>query len=106
MGVLELGVTENALIVALCLDYQRRKSEILKGKISRRTEIEFRYINSRMYDAAAGIVGDELAEIYIDEIGGKVGYSYSKVEEVSEITYKKNKRRVKEEIARRLYLAE
>ena len=106
MGVLELPVTANALIVALCLDYPRRKSEILTCKLSRRTDIEFRYINSRMYDAAAEIVGEELAEIYIKEIGEKIGYAYSSVEDVSEVTYKVYKRRVKEAIARRLYLAE
>ena len=106
MGVLELNVTANALIVALCFDYQRRKSEILKGRLSRRTDIEFRYINSKMYDAAAEIVGEELAELYIKEIGEKIGYAYSGVEDVSEVTYKINKRKVKEGIARRLYLAE
>ena len=106
MGVLELDVTANVLIVALCLDYQRRKEAIMGGMLSRRTEIEFRYINSRMFTAAAGIVGEELAEIYINEIGRKVGYSFSKVEEVSEVTYKINKRKVKEAIARKMYLVE
>ena len=106
MGILELSVTANALIVALCLDYPRRKGEIMKGRLSRRTDIEFRYINSKMYDAAAEIVGEELAELYIKEIGEKIGYAYSSVEDVSEVTYKINKRKVKEGIARRLYLAE
>ena len=40
------------------------------------------------------------------EIGEKIGYAYSSVEDVSEVTYKINKRKVKEGIARRLYLAE
>ena len=106
MGILELSVTANALVVALCLDYPRRKNEIMKGRLSRRTDIEFRYINSKMYDAAAEIVGEELAELYIKEIGEKIGYAYSSVEDVSEVTYKINKRKVKEGIARRLYLAE
>jgi hypothetical protein len=106
MGTLELSVTANALVVALCLDYPRRKCEIMKGRLSRRTDIEFRYINSKMYDAAAEIVGEELAELYIKEIGEKIGYAYSSVEDVSEVTYKINKRKVKEGIARRLYLAE
>lgn len=106
MGVLELTVTADALIVALCLDYPRRKGEILSGRLSRRTDIEFRYINSKMYDAAAEIVGDELAETYIKEIGERIGYAYSSVDSVSEVTYKTKKRKVKEAIARRLYLAE
>ena len=106
MGTLELSVSANALIVALCLDYPRRKREIIGGRLSRRTDVEFRYINSKMYDAAAEIVGEELAELYIKEIGEKIGYAYSSVEDVSEVTYKMNKRKVKEGIARRLYLAE
>ena len=106
MGVLELSVTLNALIVALCLDYPRRKNAIKEGRLSRRTDVEFRYINSKMYDAAAEIVGEELAEVYIKEIGEKIGYAYSEVEDLSEVTYKINKRKVKEEIAKRLYLTE
>ena len=106
MGTLELSVTANALIVALCLDYPRRKREIQSGRLSRRTDIEFRYINSKMYDAAAEIVGEELAELYIKEIGEKIGYAHSAVEDVCEVTYKINKRMVKEGIAKRLYLAE
>lgn len=106
MGVFELPVTANMLVVALCLDYPRRRAEILGGKVSRRTDVEFRYINSKMYDAAAEIVGEELAEVYIKEIGEKIGYAYSSVEGISELTYKLNKRKVKEAIAKRLYLAE
>ena len=106
MGALDLPVSLNSLIVALCLDYPRRRREILSRKLSRRTDIEFRYINSKMYDAAAEIVGEELAELYISEIGEKIGYAYSKVENVSEVTYKINKRKVKEGIALRLYLTE
>ena len=106
MGSIELSVTATALIVALCLDYPRRSSAIAKGRLSRRTDMEFRYINSRMYSAAADIVGDELAELYIKELGEKIGYARSSIDDVSEVTYKNNKRRVKEAIAKALYLAE
>ena len=106
MGVDELALTAGALVCALCADYPRRKQKIIEGGLSRRSENELRYINSKMYDAAAETVGEELAETYIKEIGERIGYAYSAVTDISEVTYKINKRKVKEAIAKKLYLTE
>lgn len=106
MGICELELTVGALVCALCADYKRRKDVLSRANLTRRTQAELCYINSKMYDAAAEIVGEELAELYICEIGERIGYAYSGVTNISEVTYKINKRKVKEAIAKKLYLAE
>ena len=92
------------LIVALCADYQRRKEVIEKRQAHRRVDTEFRYLNFKIYDAVAEIVGEELAELFIYEIGNKVGYARSEVEAMSESTYKIYKKRVKDNLSVKLYL--
>ena len=106
MGACELELTAGALVVALCADYKRRKDMLRLENISRRARAELSYINSKMLDAASEVVGEELAEVYIGEIGERIGYAYSVVTDISEVTYKINKRKVKEAIAKKLYLAE
>ncbi len=94
----------DALIVALCRDYFRRKTAIEERAVVRRTDTEFRYYNFKIYDAASLVVGEENAEIYIEEIGKKVGYAKSKMDFLSEVTYKKRKRAVMDSIASALHL--
>lgn len=97
--------TLDNLIVALCLDYFRRKKLIEEGMIGRRCLVEFRYLNIKIYDAVAEIVGEGLAEIYIEELGKNVGYAKSElIDEISEVTYKKYKLLAKENIAKKLHL--
>lgn len=96
--------TLDELVVALCKDYERRAAAIADGACSRRTEIEYRYINYRIFDAARDIVGEELCHAYINEIGRKIGYAYSEVDTVSETTYKKQKQAIKINIAKKLHL--
>ena len=93
------------VIVALCGDYARRAEAIRTHSVSHRTEMEFRYYNFKIYDAALQIVGERLAEKYIEEIGARVGYAFSGMgEEVCERTYKTKKQSVKACIARSLHL--
>ncbi len=92
------------LIIALCADYQRRKEVIENRQAQRRVDTEFRYLNFKIYDAAAEIVGEGLAELFIYEIGNKVGYAKSEVGSMSESTYKIYKKRVKDNLSVRLYL--
>ena len=98
------GDSLDNLISAMCLDYGRRKALILGGALERRVDTELRYYNFKLFDAAAEIVGEALAEIFISEIGAHVGYASTAVETMCERTYKTYKQRVKENIARRLYL--
>lgn len=96
----------DTLISALCLDYGRRKSLIEGRTCPRRVDTELRYYNFKLYEAAAEIVGEELAEVFIYEIGARIGYAGSEVEGMCERTYKTYKRRVKDNMALRLYLGE
>ena len=92
------------LIVALCLDYKRRREIIEARTASRRTDTELRYYNFKLYDAVAEIVGERFAEGYIDEIGRNIGYAKSALYCFSEVTYKEYKRRAMDNIAKRLHL--
>ncbi len=94
------------LVTALCLDYTRRQKAIERGSVSRRIDTEFRYYNFKIFDAAAAVVGEKFAELYIEEIGKRTGYAQSKIDCASEITYKEYKRRIKENIAKKLHLSD
>lgn len=95
--------TLDVLVVAFCKDYFYRKAEIERGTCSKRTRMEYEYINRRISDAAMEIVGGDF-EIYIKEIGDAVGYAKSSVEYISESGYKTTKKEVKINIARKLHL--
>ncbi len=82
----------------------RRKRVIEKRCATKRTDTEYRYLNFKIYEAAAEIVGEGLAELYILEIGKKIGYAKTKDESISEVTYKKYKYLTKENIAKKLHL--
>ncbi len=94
------------LVCALCLDYARREEAIEKRVVSHRTEMEFRYYNFKIHAAVSEIVGEELALLFIDEIGNRTGYASTKCAYLSERSYKEQKRLVKENIARRLHLTD
>lgn len=97
--------TLDNLIIALCRDYSRRKNLIEEGMLGKRSLVEFRYLNIKIYDAVAEIVGDGLTEIYIEELGKNVGYAKSEVMDLmSEATYKKYKLLAKENISKKLHL--
>lgn len=103
MGDVRLTATLEGLIVALCADFDRRREAIASGRIERRTDTELRYLNYKLLDAAAEIVGEGESEIYIREIGAHTGYAASR-SAVSESTYKKYKMLVKASIAKKLHL--
>ena len=94
------------LVSALCLDYSRREKAIDERSVSHRTEMEFRYYNFKIFDAAAEIVGEDMARVMIDEIGSRTGYAGSACEGICEKTYKVKKKLTVENIARRLHLTD
>ena len=106
IGKEDLGYTEtlDMLVVALCYDFERREKAIAERSCKTRTEMEYRYINYRILDAAEEIVSERYARIFIDEIGNRVGYAYSMVDCMSELFYKARKRDIKLNIARHLHL--
>ena len=94
----------SALVTALCADYKRRAGIILDRSSDRRLRMECRYINARIFEAAAEIAGAALANIFIDEIGRSVGYASTEAVILSESTYKDYKRRIRIGIAKSLHL--
>ena len=103
MGDVRLASTLEGLIVALCADFDRRREAIATGSVNRRTDTELRYLNYKLLDAAAEIVGEDESELYISEIGAHTGYAKSATA-VSESTYKNYKMLVKASIAKKLHL--
>ncbi len=89
--------------VSLCADYFRRRRCIEDKSVGKRVRMEYAYINAKILDAAASIVGTVYAEIYIREIGARIGYASSEVDNISEVTYKKKKKEVKAEILKNIY---
>ena len=96
--------TLDGIIVALCKDFSRREIAISENECSKRTAMEYEYINFRILLAACEVAGESQARKYIDEIGGRIGYAYSDVDEVCESTYKMTKKEVKINIARKLHM--
>jgi hypothetical protein len=66
--------------------------------------MEYDYINSMLIMGATEIVGEDDADTIIVEIGDRIGYAYSAIEEVCESTYKNMKKEVKLNIARKLHM--
>jgi len=99
-----LSKTLDELVVAICRDYDRRKRIIEERSAPRRVDTELRYLNFISYAAAVSKVGEDFAELFIWEIGNRIGYAKSGVADMSEVTYKKYKQQVKEAIAHALHL--
>ena len=94
----------DALVVALCFDYERRERALSEKSVTKRTDTEFRYYNFKIFDAVAQITGERYAVDYIKEIGGRVGYAKTKLDFQSEVSYKNLKKIIKENIAKKLHL--
>ena len=101
--LLDPGV--DAVVVALCADFDRRVDAVNCGSVGHKVEMEYKYLNYKMLEAAMEIVGESFARLYIREIGSKTGYASSECTEC-ERTYKIKKREVKYNIARRLNLCD
>ena len=91
-------------VVALCYDYERRAEAIRTHSVSRRTEMQYRYLNYKLYGAACEAAGEDDALLYLTDIGDGIGYANTELLDVSETTYKSIKREVKINIARALNL--
>ena len=96
--------TLDQLVVALCADYERRKSAIGIEAVSPRCAMEYKYMNYLIFEGAAEVVGTSFAELYINEIGRKIGFAATKHPAVTEQTYKLEKQEVKINIAKKLHL--
>ena len=99
-----LDSTLDLLVKALCADYSRREKIILSREAERRVDNELRYLNFKIFDSVAEVVGEAQADRFITEIGRSIGYARSEVDCMSEGMYKKYKCLVKSNIAKGLYL--
>lgn len=96
----------DAIVVALCADYLRRREALSKRSVSHSVEMEYKYLNYKIFTAAAEIVGEEDAETYVKEIGERIGYANTVASECCERIYKVRKLAVKRNIAKRLWLCD
>lgn len=101
---IKINETLDALVVAHCADYFRRKEIIKNGNVPTRVLMELRYLNFRILDAACATVGEDDAEMFILEIGERRGYAESRVAHLSEAAYKIKKQEVRWAIARSIHL--
>lgn len=90
------------MVIAICADYQRRAKVIKEGGASYRVLMEYKFLNYRVLDATAEIVGLPNAQSFIHDIGAQIGYGRTSLYHMSEVTYKSRKEEVKINIARRL----
>ena len=96
----------DCLVIALCRDYERRERAIREGIATRRTLVEFRYYNFKIVEATCEVVSENEAMIYIKEIGENIGYANSRIPGISEVAYKKFKKLIRENIAKKLHLSD
>lgn len=99
-----LAPSLDSLVIALCRDYPRQREAIEGRTAEKRVDTEYRYYCFKIHDAASEIVGERLAEVFIKEIGNKIGYAKSELYYYSESHYKETKLRVKQNIAKKLHL--
>ena len=92
------------IVAALSAHYGAREEAILKNSVCWRVRMEYAYLNSRMLDASAEIVGSKYAKAFIMDIGRGIGYANSKIDAFSESSYKKSKIEIKRRIAEKLNL--
>ncbi len=91
------------IVCALCADYDRRGDHIANKDLPSNVIMEYRYYNTKIFNAVAEIVGDRDAESYIEDIGKRRGYTKrASPIFISENTYIKKKRECKLNIARAL----
>lgn len=103
---LKLPAGLDTLLTGLCLDYPRREEILRSGEGNFRVRMEYAYLNARVFEAAREECrDDEEARLYLEEIGGRIGYANSRAD-CSETTYKKKKQRIRQNILRRMHLVD
>lgn len=104
--MLEKNKSLDMLIIALAADYKRRAEEIAKKELPPRILMEYKYYNTKIFNATAEVVGEANAERYIYDIGHNKGYPKNGDIYTAEAIYYRNKRESKRGIARALNFIE
>ena len=98
--------TLDALVVAVCADYERRESLLRSEVLSLRTRAELRYLNYIISTATAEIAEPCYVNLFIDEIGSRTGFAHSAIEGMGEEAYKIRKMEIKRNIAKKLHFCD
>ena len=102
-----MTVSENMvfdIVVTLSAHFEIREAAIFKKSVTPRVRMEYIYINSKLLDAAAEVVGLKYAKKFIMDIGRGIGYANTKIDAFSETYYKKSKLAIKRKMAEKLHL--
>lgn len=89
---------------AICEDYDRRKAEIGRGKLSAATLGHYMMINAAIDEALASCCEEGIREIIRHDIGAGTGHRFTQLYFLSCNTYKDRKRKGKLAIAKALRL--
>lgn len=101
----DLPINVHRAVCALVGDYNRRERIISERTAPDDVLQNAVFMNAHIYNAVNDICDVALRSIMIYDIGNNIGYSKSRAATmIGEVAYKKQKRRVKYEIARRLNL--
>jgi hypothetical protein len=92
------------IIKSLCADYSRRATIIQCKNAPFNVIMEYRFLNYRIMDAAIEIAGPRDAREFIRDIGEEIGYASTDLWLLPENEYKKRKKQIKNNIAKRLSL--
>ena len=104
--MLEKNKSLDMVITALAADYKRRAEEIAKKELPPRIIMEYKYYNTKIFNAVAAVVGEADAERYISDIGSHSGYPKNGDIYVAEAIYYRRKRECRGGIARALNFIE
>ena len=101
----DLPINVHRAVCALVGDYSRREKLINERNAPDDVIEHAVYLNAHIYAAIDSICDVALRPIMLYDIGNNIGYSKSRAATIiGEVAYKKQKRRVKYEIARCLRL--
>lgn len=97
---------DEMLVDALCAGYRVRADALRTQSGSRRTLMEYAYLNGKILDAAMEITADEGESLsFIEEIGARRGYVNSALA-YSESAYKEKKSEIRKNILKKLHLTD
>ena len=89
---------------AMCEDYERRKSEISRGKLSPLVLGHYMMLNAKIDEAVASVCEEGIREEMRRDIANGTGHRFTRLYFLSPKTYKARKKETKLAIARALGL--
>jgi len=101
-----LCAMDEKLVDALCAGFQSRAETLQHMAATRRTLMEFAYLNTKIWEAAMEVTASEDESlVFIREIGNKIGYVKTELC-YSESSYKQKKSEIRKSILKKLHLWE